>query len=361
MKHIGFIFLILIFSVLPVFGQISNSNLQVSDLQQADFGHEKPISHLLIAQSETGEASETPPTTESTPEEHAEKLSPQVETTDQQNIEITNPSPNERKRRILRIANDYELGADGVLTTLIVIAGDVRLQGTVTGNMLILGGNVTLTQESQVSGTLQIIGGQVSGPTEAVAGLQVSNHWKMIPAGAKLLMRPYIFWKITSKQANLRLTLVEAGISVLMYLLIFAAFPRPINATGEMLARRPMGSVLFGILMLPVIPLILTLLMLSIIGVPLMLLALTLLVPLAIFGKTAIFVTLGGTLFSGRLKPLGIIFCYILYFMATALPHIDWVTFLLVNAISIGLCVLSGISAMLPQNPRQNISWSERV
>lgn len=361
MKHIGLIFLILIFSVLPVFGQISNSNLQVSDLQQADFGHEKPISHLLIAQSETGEASETPPTTESTPEEHAEKPSPQVETTDQQNIEITNPSPNERKRRILRIANDYELGADGVLTTLIVIAGDVRLQGTVTGNMLVLGGNVTLTQESQVSGTLQIIGGQVSGPTEAVADLQVSNHWKMIPAGAKLLMRPYIFWKITSKQAILRLTLVEAGISVLMYLLIFAAFPRPINATGEMLARRPMGSVLFGILMLPVIPLILTLLTLSIIGVPLMLLALTLLVPLAIFGKTAIFVTLGGTLFSGRLKPLGIIFCYILYFMATALPHIDWVTFLLVNAISIGLCVLSGISAMLPQDPRQNISWSERV
>ena len=130
---------------------------------------------------------------------------------------------------------------------------------------------------------------------------------------------------------------------------------------GEMLAHRPIRSVLFGVLMLPVIPLILTLLVLSIIGLPFMLLALALLVPLAIFGKTAIFVTLGGTLFSGRLKPLGIIFCYILYFMATALPYIDWVTFLLINAISIGLCVLSGISAMLPQDPRQNISWSERV
>ena len=47
--------------------------------------------------------------------------------------------------------------------------------------------------------------------------------------------------------------------------------------------------------------------------------------------------------------------------MATALPHIDWVTFLLVNAISIGLCLLSGISAMLPQDPRRNITWAERV
>lgn len=361
MKHIEIIFFLLTFSVLPVFGQTSNSNPQVSDLQQPDFGYEKPASPLLIAQSETGQASETSPTTESTSEKHSDQSSPQVGTPDQQHIEITNPSLDERKRRILRIANDYELGADDVLTTLIVIAGDVRLQGTVTGNVLILGGDVTLTGASQVHGTLQVIGGQVSGQTDGIADLQVSNHWQMIPAAAKLLMRPYIFWKITSKQANLRLTLVESGISVLMYLLIFAAFPRPLNAVGEMLTRRPIGSVLFGAMMLPVIPLILTLLTLSIIGVPFMLLALALLVPLAIFGKTAIFVTLGGTLFSGRLKPLGIIFCYILYFMATALPHIDWVTFLFVNAISIGLCVLSSISAMRPQDPRQSISWSERV
>ena len=359
MKHIGFIFFLL-FSVLPVFGQTSNSSLRVSDLQQSDSGHEKPVS-LLIAQSETEQLSETPPTTGSISEEHSEKPSPQVGTIDQQNIGLTNASHNERKRRILRIANDYELGSDEVLTTLIVIAGDVQLQGTVTGNMLILGGDVTLTQESQVNGTLQIIGGQVLGRTDGVADLHVSNDWQMIPAAAKLLMRPYIFWKITSKQANLRLTLVESGISILIYLLIFAVFPRPLNAMGEMLARRPIGSVLFGVLMLPVIPLILTLLTLSIIGLPFMLLVLALLVPLAIFGKTAIFVTLGGTLFSGRLKPLGIIFCYILYFMATALPYIDWVTFLLVNAISIGLCVLSGISTMLPQDSRQNTSWSERV
>ena len=349
MKRIGLIFFLLTFSVLPVFGQTSDS-------QQPDPEDEKPV-----AQSETRQEAETPPTTEPTSEERSEKPSPHVETIEQENTRVTTPDHTERKRRILRIANDYELVADEVLTTLIVIAGDVRLRGTVTGNVLILGGDITLTQEAQVNGALQVMGGQVSGPTDGVADLQVSNRWKIIPAAAKLLRHPYIFWKISSKQANLRLTLVEAGISVLMYLLIFAAFPRPLNAMGEMLARRPIGSVLFGVLMLPGIPLILALLTLSILGVPLMLLALALLVPLAIFGKTAIFLTLGGTLFSGRLKPLGIIFCYILYFMATSLPYIDWVTFLLVNAISIGLCVLSGISVMLPQDPRQNISWSERV
>ena len=361
MKPIAIIFFLLaIFSVLPVFGQTSNSSLQVSDLQRPDFS-EKSVNPLFIAQSETSQGSGTPPTTESASEEPSDNPSPQVGTTDPQNIEITTSSPNERKRRILRIANDYALGADEVLTTLIVVAGDVSLQGIVTGNVLILGGDVTLTQASQVKGTFQIIGGEVSGRTDGVADLQVSNHWEMVPAAVKLVMPPYIFWETTDKQRNLRLTLAKSGFSLLMYLLIATLFLRPINAMSDLLARRPIGSILFGILMLPTIPLILTLLTLSIIGVPFMLLVLVLLVPLAVFGKTVIFLTLGSTIFSGRLRPLGVIFSYILYFMATALPYIDWVTFLLVNASGIGLCVLSGISAMLPQDPRQNISWSERV
>lgn len=361
MKHIEIIFFLLIFSVLPVFGHTSNSDLRVSDSQHPDFRHEKPADHLLIAQSETGQASETPPITESISENHSDKPTPQVETTDPQHIEITNPSPNERERRILRIATDYELRADNVLTALIVIAGDVRLQGTVTGNMLVFGGDVTLTQESQVKGTLQIIGGQVSGHTDGVADLQISNHWEVVPAAVKLVMHPYIFWETPDKQWNLRLTLAKSGFSVLMYLLIALLFLKPINAMSDLLVHRPIGSILFGILMVPVIPLILTLLTLSIIGIPFMLLVFVLLVPLAVFGKTVIFLTLGSTLFSERLRPLGVIFSYILYFMATALPYIDWVTFLLINAIGIGLCVLGSIRAMLPQDSRRNISWSERV
>lgn len=361
MKHIEIIFFLLIFSVLPVFGHTSNSDLRVSDSQHPDFRHEKPADHLLIAQSETGQASETPPITESISENHSDKPTPQVETTDPQHIEITNPSSNERERRILRIATDYELRADNVLTALIVIAGDVRLQGTVTGNMLVFGGDVTLTQESQVKGTLQIIGGQVSGHTDGVTDLQISNHWEVVPAAVKLVMHPYIFWETPDKQWNLRLTLAKSGFSVLMYLLIALLFLKPINAMSDLLVHRPIGSILFGILMVPVIPLILTLLTLSIIGIPFMLLVFVLLVPLAVFGKTVIFLTLGSTLFSGRLRPLGVIFSYILYFMATALPYIDWVTFLLINAIGIGLCVLGSIRAMLPQDSRRNISWSERV
>lgn len=360
---ISFLFFI-IFSVLPVLGQISNSNLQVSDLSHRDFGHRESESSFLIAQNETRQGPETTPTN-SQPEGDSANPSTQTQVsgTDQANdgIEEKPQTQSKKHQRILRIINDYELASDEVLTTLIMIAGDARLQGKVTENVLVFGGDVELTQGAGVNGTLQVIGGQVSGSVEGVTNLQVSNDWEMVPAAVKLVMHPYILWKITDKQTNLRSTLIKSGIFLLMYLLVLAALPKPINAISGLLTRRPIGSLLFGILMLPVIPLILTLLTVSIIGVPFMLLVLAFLVPLAVCGKTAIFLTLGSTLFSGRLKLLGVTFGYILYFMATALPYIDWVTFLLVNAISIGLCLLSGISMVRPEDPRKNISWSERV
>ena len=329
MKDILIIFFLLTFSALPVFGQTSNSTPQVS-------GEESP--------------EQSPPQTQTGVADQENDQTEQVEETQW-----------ERQWRILKIVNDYELAADEVLTTLIIVAGDAKLHGRVTENVLVLGGDVELTPGSQVNGTLQIIDGRVSGSTEGVTNLQVSNDWAIVPAAVKLVMYPYIFWEITDDQKSLRSILIRSGFFLLMYLMISIVFLRPISAIGGVLARRPIGSILFGVLMLPVIPLILTFLTLSIVGVPFMLLVLVLLVPLAVCGKTAIFLTLGSTVFSGRLKPLGVIFSYILYFMATALPHIDWVTFLLVNAIGIGLCLLSGISAMLPQDPRRNISWTERV
>lgn len=358
MKDIAIIFFLLIFSVAPLFGEISNSRLQVSDAPHAYLKYKKPANDFLIAQSET-----KPPVE---PEESSEKSPIQMQTgvVDQENngTKQEDQTQPEKKRRVLKIANDYELAADEVLTTLIMIGGNASLQGHVTGNMLVLGGDVALRQGSQVTGTLEIIGGQVSGSIDGAANLRVSNHWEIVPAAVKLVMHPYIFWKTTTdKRWNLRLTLTTSGLFLLMYLLIAALFSKPINAISGLLRRRPIGSILFAVLMFPAIPLILTLLTLSIVGVPFMLLVLALLVPLAVFGKTVIFLTLGSMIFSGRLRLLGIIFSYILYFMATALPYIDWVTFLLVNAISIGLCLLSSISIMLPEDPRQNISWTERV
>lgn len=352
MKEIGFISLLLAFGILPVFGQTSNDNLKISDSQQPNSDHGKPARSVLIAQGLIAQNVEGA-SDDSTKQGHVVNAENE-ETTGAGSVQW------EKTRRIFKIINDYQLAENEVLTTLVIIAADARLQGHVTGNVLIIGGDIQLSPEAQVNGTLHIIGGQIEGNAQGVTNLQVSNDWQMVSAVVHLLMHPHTFWGI-SEQTNFRLTLVKCGIYLLMYLLIVAVIPKPINAASELFARRPIGSILFAVLMLVMIPLLLTLLTLSIIGVPLMLLSLALLVPLAICGKAAIFLTLGSTLFSGRWRPLAVIFGYLLYFMATYLPYIDSVAFLLVNSIAIGLCLLSGISMIRSHEPRRNISWSERV
>ena len=347
MKEIGFIFLFFGVGVGSVFGQHSDNNVNVSDAQQPNLEYGKSTRNVLIAQRVIAPNSE----------KASKKSTKQMETTDSENAETTragNAQP-EKARRIFNIINDYQLTADAVLTTLVAIAADVTLQGRVTGNVLVIGGDVQLSPEAQVKGTLHIIGGWAAGNTQGVADLQISNDWQMVPAAVHLVMHPHVFWGI-SKQTNFRLTFVKVGISLLMYLLVVVIFSKPINAVSSLFARRPIGSIIFSILMLGVLPFLLTLLTLSIIGVPFMLLALSLLFPLAIFGKAAIFLTIGGTLFSGRWKPLAVIFGYVLYFMATSLPYIDWAAFLLINSIAIGLCILSGISTIRSQEPRRNVS-----
>ena len=389
MKGIRFIFLVLGFGVLPLFGQSAALGNQPSADQQShpNFRYGNFANSVFIAQGlaeqptdlQTKTEPRDPPQTDDSVEHAApEGTGPTLEEaphTPSEQAEVVHLENSgtaeetdvqwEKTRRILKIVNDYELAADEVLTSLVMVAGNARLAGRVTENVLVFGGNVELAPGAQVNGTLHLIGGTVTGNREKAENLQVSHRWQMIPAAVKLVMHPWVFWG-GSDNLDLRFMAIKFVLFVLMYLLVVAIFPRPINAIGELLTQQPIRSILFSALMLVVIPLILVLLTLSIIGVPFMLLALSALLPLAVCGKAVIFLMLGGTLFSDRLKPLAVIFGYILYFMATALPYIDWVTFLVVNTIGIGICLLSGISMMRPQARRRNTSllpggeWSPR-
>ena len=372
MKEIAFIVLFFSFGVLSLLGQpVAFGNQQSNDQHpQSNFRQEKVANGTFLAQGLTAQEADQQTRSESrhpTQEDGAEPTLEGAPNTLSQPTEVSAERGDqwEKTRRLFKVVNDYELAADEVLTSLIMIGGNARLEGRVTGNVLVIGGNVELTSSAEVNGTLHLIGGEVTGNIEKVENLQVSNRWQMIPAAVELVMHPRALWEIR-EEMDLRFMLVKFVLFLFMYLLVVTLFPRPINAVSEMLTYRPVGSILFSALMLVVIPLIFALLTLSIIGVPFMLLGLSILLPLAICGKAAIFLTLGGTLFSGRLKPLAAIFGYILYFMATALPYIDWVTFLVVNTLGIGICLLSGINMVRPQDRRRNTSllpgseWSPR-
>lgn len=378
MRQIAILFLItVICGFQPLFAQTPESPPTIPEEEQSvedDSQNTESVSSSTQEQHATSEVNESaedekqdivddsPSTSEEITTDS--EIQDMISTIEEVEEPIDTPDPNlpkwRGKRRLFKIVNDYLLEADEVMTTLVLIAGNATIQGTVTGNVLVIGGDVDLAPGSEIKGMLQVIGGHIYGNLESVAHISVNNGWRIAPAAAQLLMHPHTLWDI-KKHRNFRLTTIKFGILLLTYLIIAVAFPRPINAISSMLANRPVGSILFGLLMFVVIPVVSWGLILSIVGFPFLLLGLFLLVPLALCGKTAIFYTLGSTLLAGRLRPLAVIFGFIPYFMATEIPHVDWVTFLLFNGIGIGICILSTLKAMSSSTQTKNRHWSERI
>ena len=326
MKRIGFIFLLLMFC--------GNTASQVEP---------RPAVQTPPTETEVSPATETEEPIEPAMEmaEPDEPAAMPVEVEEPPDATASLP-PWQGKRRVLTIVNDYRLAADEVVTTLVLIAGDATLHGTVTGNVLVLGGDVEFAPTARLDGTLRVLGGQVSGGTGMERRIYVHNGWRAVPAGTRLLMQPHTVWGI-SKRGNLWLTVGKFGVSCLTYLLLALMFSRQVQRMVTRMSEHPVGTVLFGILMLVFIPVLLGVLTLTIVGIPCLFLVLGVLFGMAIYGKTAFFLLIGGTLLAGRLKPLAVIFGYILYFMATSVPYIDWVTFLVVNSIAVGICLLGGV------------------
>lgn len=392
MKQVAFLLIFIAFGALPVFCQMPESESespispsedeQVVENDEEDTDGIKPVTPSTTTDEEDSEAitSETPPTTADEVElENEEQDTESVITDDNDNEEKTPITEDEEDeveaqsddlanvpfnwegtRRIFKLVNDYYLAPDEVVTTVIMISGDATIHGTVTGNVLVIGGDVELSKNAQVGGMVQVVGGKITGDYESTENHIVSNNWRILPASAYLLMHPHTVWDIR-KHRNFRFTTLKFGLLLLTYLLMAITFRKPINVVSSMLVERPVGSILFSLLMFVVIPVVIWVIILSIVGFPLLILCLCLLVPLALCGKTAIFYTLGSTLLAGRLKPLAVIFGFIPYFMATEIPHVDWVTFLLFNVVGVGLCILSIISALSSQSHSRNIHWSDRV
>lgn len=390
MKHFVIIFFVMLMSVInPMFAQETEPQTDSSTPSQEEgtIAEEEenqdtdPVTPST--QDESSDTQEEPSITQDPPiirqEEETEGVSPQTileepdvesdmtepihvpkEAEVEQPIDepVTTPPQWQGRRRMFKIVNDFLLKPDETLTTLVLIAGDANIQGTVTGNVLVIGGNVQLTQGGQVQGLLQVIGGQINGNIESIENVKISNHWQMAPAVAHLLMHPHTVWDI-NKHRRFQLTILKFVILLITYLLIAVVFSRPVNAVSSMLTERPISCILFSFLMFIVIPAIAVVLVLSIVGYPFLLLCTCLLVPLALCGKAAIFLTLGSTLLAGRLKPLAVVFGFIPYFMATEIPHVDWVAFLLFNGMGIGICILSALNAMYQNQTK--INWAERV
>jgi len=242
-------------------------------------------------------------------------------------------------RQIVQFGGNFHLKPMETVESLVVIGGNSTIRGHVSGNVLVLKGNVEVRKGAQVLGKVTTVLGEIRGKKYLEESLHREiNGWRLVPASAWLIMRPQEAWGM-GRSPKFGWSVLAFIALTLIHIVVFAIFPKQINTMAQVIFHRPIGSTLLGMIVLIIIPCLTAVLVLSIIGIPLVLLFFSILLPMAIYGKTAIFLSMGNTMFSNQPKIVAVVAGYWIYFMATSIPHVDLPTFLVANTIGVGVCV----------------------
>lgn len=117
----------------------------------------------------------------------------------------------------------------GEVPQVLVVAGDVRVEGRVTGNVVVVLGDVVLGEQGQVDGDLVVLGGSLQS-----SGTIRGKSWVVggqPPEGLSAL--PWV--------------LVRLGLWLVVSFLLVALFPRVVRGGAEVLAERPVWSGVSGL------------------------------------------------------------------------------------------------------------------
>ena len=221
--------------------------------------------------------------------------------------EQNQPSDGRENGPLVSIGHDVELKAGETAESVVVIGGSAKIHGKVQqaavaiwGDLDIDGevgdaavtvfGNLKLRPGGKVHGEAVAVGGKVDAAPEATIGgkpvtVDFPRWLKTWVVECVLKLRPL----------SLRVGWVwgVAAVILLLYMLIAAVFPRPVEACVAELTRRPATTFLFGLLaklLVPVVLLILTATGVGALVVPFVLAALVL---GAVVGKVSVLEWLG--------------------------------------------------------------------
>ena len=266
--------------------------------------------------------------------------------------------------RIVQIGGRVNLAITEIVNDIILVAGDAKIQGHVKGYIFVFGGNVEIIQGARVDGKITVVLGEIIGreglrnnSKHGRDSYQEINGLKLVTAATSLMMegipkelwgdRQYMWfgWEL---MGFITLTLV--------HLLLVLIFPQQITNMASTISRRPIGGMLLGLIVLIIVPYVSILLLLSIAGIPFALLLSALLLPIAIYGKTAIFLSIGNTIFPQQSNVVAVVVGYWIYRMATVIPYLSIPTFIIASTIGIGI----SLRTVFGQKPIQPAKSQQR-
>ena len=278
------------------------------------------------------------------------------------------------------IGHDVELKEGETAEAVVVIGGSAKIHGKVSDAVVVIGGNIDVDGEvgdaavavlgNVRAGEGAIIHGEVvavGGRAEVAKGAKVEGETQEVDFGGTL---PHMEWlKKWVIQCLLKLRPLAPqvgwvwgvyGIFLLIYFLIAAAFPKPVQVCVDELTRRPATTFLMGLLTKLLVPIVLVILAITVIGVVVIPFVLAALVLGLIVGKVAILEWLGfkvGSQFSGGAfqKPLAAFFLgAIIITVLYIIPVFGMVTFGIVSVWGLGTAVMAafgGFRKEMPEKP----------
>lgn len=280
---------------------------------------------------------------------------------------------------VVVIGNSYTLKPGETADEVVVIGGSATIHGTVRGDLVVVGGSATIDGEVHgdavaVLGAVRVldagsVGGDavaVGGAVEVAEGATVSGTKQGVNFGLSYETLPGWF-RDWVKQCVLKLRPMApqigwlwalAGIFFLLYFLIAAVFPRPVQSCVEELGRRPATTFLMGLLtklLIPIVFLILAATGLGLFVIPFVIAALFLGL---LVGKAAIFEAFGHAL--GRPLKIGTLqqplIAFVLGFLAVLVlymvPVLGLLTMVLISVWGLGAVVLASFTGLRRESGR---------
>lgn len=213
-------------------------------------------------------------------------------------------------RPVLRGFVDYTLKPGEAVREVIVISGNVRIEGRVDRDVMVTAGNVTIAPTGVVEGSLVVFGGKATIEKGGVVGHSLAIFGGTLDAPADLQVRgeQVIFgtpemadwvqsvlpW-LTRGLALGRLVVPGIGwvwtvmfATFLVGLLLNHVFFRQVAACADVIVNRPLSTFLIGLAALLVVPLLLTIVAASVVGLIVIPFAIAACIVAAMVGKAGV-------------------------------------------------------------------------
>lgn len=208
------------------------------------------------------------------------------------------------RRQVVALGRDVEVAGEA-LSDVAAIDGAVLVTGTVSGDVVALGGDVTLGPRARVGGDVFALGGTIEAAAGSTVDGRTVSHPTALGTWLTLLEGPSIgAAEASAVILGAKLALMAAWMA--LTLLLFAAYGREVLATSETLRREPLRC--FAVGLTTVLALVLSIVALaaiapSIAGAPLLVLAVLFALLLKLWGMVAVFHALGGWLLRVARRP----------------------------------------------------------